>query len=71
MSAPKTLTPGQRAYEARRAARAGVSLEAWLAQKARETEAAARAEEHAARRPAAPKAPGLISRLLDRAHKPL
>jgi len=67
-----TLTEGQRAYEARRAARAGVSLEKWLADKQKQATIAARAEAKAAeqaRKPA--KKPGLISRLIDRAHKPL
>lgn len=63
------LSPGQRAYETRRAARAGLSLEKWLETKAREAEATARA---AAAGPAKPaKKPGFFSRLIDRAHKPL
>ncbi len=66
MADPKTLTPAQRAYEQKRAAKAGKSLESWL--DAKQKRAAAEAK------PAAPppkKKPGLISRLLDRAHKPL
>ena len=67
MADPKILTPAQRAYEQKRAAKAGKSLESWLDAKqkraAAETKAAA---------PAPPKKkPSLISRLLDRAHKPL
>jgi hypothetical protein len=67
----KDMTDGQRAYEAKRAAKAGVSLEKWLAQKER-----ARQEEQARAVAAAapivpPKPPGLFKRLLDRAHKPL
>ncbi len=65
MADPKTLTPAQRAYEQKRAAKAGKSLESWLDAKQKRAEAEAK--------PAAPppKKPGLISRLLDRAHKPL
>ncbi len=66
MADAKTLTPAQRAYEQKRAAKAGKSLESWL--DAKQKRAAAEAK------PAAPppkKPPGLISRLLDRAHKPL
>jgi hypothetical protein len=68
----RNLTEGQRAYEAKRAAKAGMSLEKWLDVKRREREA----EERARRKEAAevakqPKKPSLIARLLDRAHKPL
>ena len=67
------LTDGQRAYEAKRAAKAGMSLEKWLAAKERDAAEAARAEEKARKavevKPAKP--PGLLRRLLDRAHKPL
>jgi len=73
MSKPsKALTEGQRAYEAKRAAKAGMSLDKWLAAKDREASIAAKAE---ARSKAAEakqaKPPGFFSRLLDRAHKPL
>ncbi len=76
---PKTirkLTDGQRAYEAKRAAKAGMSLDKWLALKDRDAAEAARAEaaraEERARRTAEPaKPPGFIRRLLERAHKPL
>ena len=65
----KDMTDGQRAYEAKRAAKAGVSLEKWLAQKERARQEQARA---AVLTPTAPpKPPGLFKRLLDRAHKPL
>lgn len=65
----KPMSEGQRAYEQKRAAKAGKSLEGWMAQKRkREAEAAKAAAPPA---PAAPKKPGLIRRLLDRAHKPL
>ncbi len=62
----RTLTEGQRAYEAKRAARAGMSLDKWLAEKDRE---AARTRKVAETKPAKP--PGLLKRLLERAHKPL
>jgi len=67
----KDMSEGQRAYEAKRAARAGLSLEKWLAQKDRDRREEARAQEKAAKPPERPKKRGLISRLLDRAHKPL
>ena len=63
----RSLTPAQRAYEEKRAAKAGKSLEAWLDQKAKRVAEEAKA----AAPPPPPKKPGLISRLLDRAHKPL
>jgi hypothetical protein len=62
--APETKSPGKAAYEARRAAEAGLSVEAWLKKKARDAQPAAPAAKKPARK-------GLISRLLDRAHKPL
>jgi hypothetical protein len=71
LKAPKTLTEGQRAYEAKRAAKAGMTLEKWLASKQRQQEAETRAREKAAEPPKAPKKPGLFARLLERAHKPL
>jgi hypothetical protein len=64
------MTEGQRAYETKRAAKAGVSLEKWLQMKDRERAAEAKAREETAK-PAVPKKPGLLTRLLDRAHKPL
>ena len=71
MKTPKTLSEGQRAYEAKRAAKAGMSLEKWLSSKQRQQEAQVRAREKVAE-PAKPtKKPGLFSRLLERAHKPL
>jgi hypothetical protein len=66
MTKTTTMTEAQRAYEARRAAKAGMSLDKWLAEKEREKQAAARAAA-----PPPPKKPGLFSRLLDQAHKPL
>lgn len=67
MADPKQMTDAQRAYEAKRAEKAGQSLDAWLAQKRKRQEAEAK---QAAPAPP-PKPPGLFSRLLDRAHKPL
>jgi hypothetical protein len=71
----KPLSEGQRAYEAKRAAKAGMSLEKWLDLKAKEAaseaKAKAKAEEKAreAAKPAKP--PGFFGRLLERAQKPL
>jgi len=68
----RTLTDGQRAYEAKRAAKAGVSLEKWLADKQKQAQAEARAlarDAKAGEKKAKP--PGFFTRLLDRAHKPL
>ena len=50
----RNLTDGQRAYEARRAAKAGMSLEKWLAAKDREAAEAARAQEKARQAEARP-----------------
>ncbi len=66
--APK-LSGGKLAYEARRAAEAGMTVEAWLAKKARE--AARLAAAKLAPSTTAPKKRGRLARLLDRAHKPL
>ena len=58
------MTPGQRAYEEKRAKKAGMSLDKWLRSKEKQqTEAVAA--------PAKAKPPGLLSRLIDRAHQPL
>ena len=71
MIKPKQMTEGQRAYEAKRAAKAGLSLDKWLAAKERDRLAEERAKSKAieAAKPAKP--PGFIRRLIDRAHKPL
>ncbi len=62
------LSQGQRAYEQKRAAKAGMSLDAWL----REKDKRIRAEEKEEAKAAAPaKKPGFFSRLIERAHKPL
>jgi hypothetical protein len=67
-----SLSEGQRAYEAKRAAKAGMSLEKWLAYKEKQAEAAARAEAKAAAAATkVAKKPGFFTRFLDRAHKPL
>ena len=68
-SKPKTLTDGQRAYEERRAKRAGMSLDRWMAEKDKQLRAEERAARKAEPKPAKP--PGFFSRLLDKAHKPL
>jgi len=67
----RQMTEAQRAYETKRAAKAGVSLEKWLSQKARDRQQEARAREEAVKPPPPPKKPGFFSRLLDKAHKPL
>jgi hypothetical protein len=68
---PKKLTEGQRAYEARRAAKAGLSLDKWLAAKERDrlVEEKAKARTVVATKPTKP--PGFLKRLLERAQKPL
>jgi hypothetical protein len=66
MTTTKPLSKGQLAYEQERARKAGKSLDEWLKHKA-QTEAAA--VKLAAPKPA--KKPGLLSRLLDKAHKPI
>ena len=67
----KTLTEGQRAYEAKRAAKAGMSLDKWLATKQREKDAEAKAALKAAEAAKPPKPPGFFGRLLERAQRPL
>ena len=67
----KQLTDGQRAYEAKRAAKAGMSLDKWLAAKAKDRVQEARAREEAAKPAPPPKKPGFFSRLISRAQKPL
>jgi 3-hydroxyisobutyrate dehydrogenase-like beta-hydroxyacid dehydrogenase len=66
----KQLTEGQKAYEAKRAAKAGMTLEAWLRDKEKRAKAeAAEAAKTTAPEPA--KKPGFFTRLLERAQKPL
>ena len=67
----KPLSEGQRAYEAKRAAKAGMSLEKWLNSKQRQQEAEVRAKERASETAKPAKKPGLFSRLLERAQRPL
>jgi hypothetical protein len=76
MAAPTPrMTDAQRAYEARRAAKNGMSLEKWLAlkEKEREEERQAASKETARREAEVtpPKKPSLFRRLLDRAQQPL
>ena len=70
-NASKPLTEGQRAYEAKRAAKAGMSLEKWLASKQRQQQADLRAREKLTETSKNAKKPGLFARLIERAHKPL
>lgn len=67
---PKHMSEGQRSYEEKRAAKAGVSLEKWLQMKERDRADDERARQ-AAITPPPPRKPGLLSRLIERAHKPL
>jgi hypothetical protein len=67
----RSLTEGQKAYEAKRAAKAGMSLDKWLASKEREKEAEAKAKQKAAEAAKPPKPPGFFGRLLERAQRPL
>lgn len=69
----KQMTAGQRAYEAKRAAKAGLSLDKWLTQKEREREAEQREQDKLAAKavPQPPKKSGFLSRLLEKANKPL
>lgn len=68
------MTEAQRAYEAKRAAKAGLTLERWLERK---EQAAAEEQRSAAKaRPAGGTAeakakPGLFARWLEKAQKPL
>ncbi len=73
MSKPsKALTEGQRAYEAKRAAKAGMTLDKWLAAKDREASEAEKVQARSkAKEAKQAKPPGFFARLLDRAHKPL
>lgn len=71
MKQPKPMTEGQRAYEARRAAKAGLSLDKWLAAKERDRLAEEKAKAKAVETAKPSRPPGFFRRLLDRAHKPL
>jgi hypothetical protein len=63
-------SPGKQAYEARRAQKAGMGLDKWMAEKDRRALAERNAEQQARVR-AEPTKPGLLRRLLDRAHRPI
>jgi hypothetical protein len=65
------MTEGQRAYEARRAAKAGLSMDKWLAAKERDRLAEEKARTKATEAAKPVKPPGFFKRLLERAHKPL
>jgi hypothetical protein len=67
----QTMSEGQRAYEAKRAAKAGMSLDKWMASKERERAAEEKARVEAAKPPPPPKKPGFFARLLEKAQKPL
>jgi hypothetical protein len=74
MTKHQDLTEGQRAYEARRAAKAGMSLEKWLAEKDKRarTEAAEAAKEaQLAAKSGPPGRKGWFGRLIERAQQPL
>ncbi len=67
---------GKLAYESRRAEKAGMGLEKWMAEKERRVQAEREAIQRAKRKPAPGRQadaakPGLLRRLLDRAHRPL
>ena len=67
MADSKRMSAAQRAYEAKRAAKAGKSLDSWLGDKQKRQQEAVKV----AAPPPVPKKPGLIRRLIERAHKPL
>lgn len=70
MTKTKTMTDAQRAYETKRAAKAGMSLDKHLAIKAREQEAAERAKAPPPK-VEAPKKPGFFKRVLEKLQKPI
>ena len=65
------MTEGQKAYEAKRAAKAGMSLEKWLAAKDKERAKEEKARVEAAKPAPPPKKPGFFARLIAKAQKPL
>lgn len=74
MAKLQDLTEGQRAYEARRAAKAGMTLEKWLAEKekrARLEAAEAAKEAQAVAKAAEPAKKGWFGRLIEKAQQPL
>ena len=68
---PKEMSSGQRAYEARRAAKAGLTMDKWLAAKERDRAAEEKAKAKAAETSKPAKPPGFFRRLLERAQRPL
>ena len=69
----RKMTEAQRAYEAKRAAKAGLTLERWLERKEKAAAAGER-EAVAKQRPSSAEAkgkPGFLARLLEKAQKPL
>ena len=62
---------GKQAYEARRAQKAGMGLEKWMAEKERRVQAERDTLQRARKKAAPDKKPGLLRRLLDRAHRPI
>ena len=68
---PREMSSGQRAYEARRAAKAGLSMDKWLAAKERDRVAEEKAKAKATEPPKPEKPPGFLRRLLERAQRPL
>ena len=71
MSSSKQMSQGQRAYEAKRAAKAGMSLDKWLATKEREKQEEEKAKLKAIEATKPPKPPGFFKRMLDKLHQPL
>ena len=63
------MSKGQRAYEEKRAAKAGMTLDKWLTEKERQAKAEKAAAEPEKAKPA--KKPGFFSRLMERAQRPL
>ena len=61
----RLMTDGQREYERKRAQRAGMTLEKWLDAKQKQAQAALPKAVKPARKP------GLLSRLMERANRPL
>ena len=68
---PSKMSEGQRAYESKRAAKAGMSLEKWLAAKERDRQAEEKAKLKAAEATKPPKPPGFFRRMIDKLHQPL
>ncbi len=69
----RQMTPAQRAYEEKRARKAGMSLEKWLAlkEKDRAADVAAARKTAEAAKPAAPKKQNFFQRMMEKAEKPI